>query len=192
MKRYAIHITISAAGVLLAVGHIVLPNTRIDATTLVLIGIAILPWLGSIFKSVEFPGGLKVEYADLEKTAQRAKEAGLLATPVTKRDEPAYIAIAQVDPNLALAGLRIEIERRLQTLAQQHDIEFQRQGIGHLMRNLRRAEILSPNEESVLNDLTRLLNEAVHGAAVDQRAAQWAIEIGPELLATLDKRAGEK
>jgi hypothetical protein len=60
------------------------------------------------------------------------------------------------------------------------------------MRNLRRAEILSPNEESVLNDLTRLLNEAVHGAAVDQRAAQWAIEIGPELLATLDKRAGEK
>ena len=36
--------------------------------------------------------------------------------------------------------------------------------------------------------MNNLLNSAVHGAEVDRRAADWAIEIGPKLLASLDDK----
>jgi len=37
-------------------------------------------------------------------------------------------------------------------------------------------------------DLVGLLNNAVHGAKVDHRAATWAIETGPRLLRALDQK----
>lgn len=57
-----IALTICALG--LAVVHLVRPNAAIDATTLALLAIAALPWLGSVFKSVELPGGIKAEYRE--------------------------------------------------------------------------------------------------------------------------------
>jgi hypothetical protein len=186
MKKFAFHITISVIAILLIAGHLIWPNLRVDAITLTLLAIAILPWLGSLFKSVELPGGLKIEYQELQKAREQAEKAGLLATPNTKKEGPAYLVVAEQDPNLALAGLRIEIERRLQTLAQANGIES-RGGMGILLRQLAERNVLSSNERGVLADLTSLLNKAVHGAEVDQRAAEWAFETGPWLLAALDE-----
>jgi hypothetical protein len=70
---------------------------------LALVPIAVLPWLGSIFTKVELPGGLKVEYKDLEKVRAEAEKAGLLVTPSAPKELPAYAVIAEQDPNLALA-----------------------------------------------------------------------------------------
>ena len=36
--------------------------------------------------------------------------------------------------------------------------------------------------------MINLLNSAVHGAKVDSRSANWAIDIGPRLLTSLDER----
>lgn len=187
MKRHAFHIIISVIAILLIVVHLTWPNMRVDAITLTLLALAILPWLGALFKSVEFPGGLKVEYKELEKKKEEAEKAGLLSAPSPKKEEPAYLSIVENDPNLALAGLRIEIERRLQALARAHGIES-RGGMGFLLRHLEKNNVLSSNEKSVLADLTGLLNNAVHGAEVDQRAVQWAIDTGQQLLAALDER----
>jgi hypothetical protein len=38
-----------------------------------------------------------------------------------------------------------------------------------------------------LNDMTGLLNSAVHGAAVDPSAAGWAVEVGPRILKSLEQ-----
>lgn len=191
MKRYALHIAISVVGLLVVLGHAVYPNAKIDAVTLGAIMIAVLPWLGSIFKSVELPGGVKVEYRDLERAREEVARVGLLGTPPERKEEPSYIAIAQEDPNLALAGLRIEIERRLRAIAKKYGLDAERQGIGQLLRGLRTRNAISREEDSVLSDLMGLLNKAVHGVEFDHRAAQWAIDVGPGLLATLDKRAAE-
>jgi len=192
MKRYGPHMLISAVAVALAIAHIGYPSARIDGIILGLIAIALLPWLGSVFKSIELPGGLKVEYPELERAGADAAEAGLLAAVSKKKEEPAYVAIAQEDPNLALAGLRIEIERRLRTIAAARALEVERRGISQLLRVLRTQNVLSPNEDGVLNDLVGLLNRAVHGAEADPRAAQWAIEVGPQLLAALDDRVSKE
>jgi len=41
---------------------------------------------------------------------------------------------------------------------------------------------------TVLSDMIGLLNAAVHGAEVDSKAADWAMEVGPRLLKALDER----
>lgn len=148
--------------------------------------IAVLPWLGFIFKSVELPGGLKVEYPALQKAKEEADKAGLLAEPAV--EQPAYLAVFEDDPNLALAGLRIEIERCLRGIAEAKQLPVARVSVSRLLRLLRDHEALSQQDGAVLTDLLGLLNSAVHGAEVDPRAAQWAMDVGPRLLAGLHKR----
>ncbi len=189
MKGKTLAKTISLVALLLALAHLLFPNVRVDLTTVFLFVVAALPWLAPLFKSVELPGGLKVEFRDLEKAKEDAARVGLLANPIGNRPEPSFMSVAQEDPNLALAGLRIEIERRLGSIARARGLDSRRSGVGQLLRQLASVGAVSQAEVSVLNDLVILLNRAVHGAEVEPRAAQWAIEIGPSLLAALDELA---
>jgi len=96
--------------------------------------------------------------------------------------------VAKQDPNLALAGLRIEIEMRLNEIAKRRDISSRNKGVGQLLRLLQENGILSDEEKSVLGDLIGLLNKAVHGLEVDNKSADWAIQTGPRILKTLDEK----
>lgn len=187
MRRIQIAITLGAVAI--AAAHLVWPAIEIDATTLVLFTIAVIPWLAPLFKSVEFPGGWKIEFQELENARGKAEAAGLLDL-TTKRGESefSFQAVAEEDPNLALAGLRIEIESRLRELARTRNVPSDRAGIGQLLHRLDRHDILNPEERAALSEMVHLLNSAVHGAKVDSRAAQWALEVGPQLLAGIDER----
>ncbi len=188
MKPYAMHIGITLAAVSIAVAHMFWPDARIDAVTVTLVVIALLPWLGAVFRSVELPGGLKVEYKDLAEVGRKAEEAGLVSKS-TPQEVPIFVSLAAEDPNLALAGLRIEIERRLRSIAAAHDLHVEPVGVGTLLRVLGRHDVLSKREQSVLADLIGILNGAVHGASVNAASAQWALKEGSRLLASLDERA---
>src|SRR5436853_6275727 len=115
LKRLRYGITLAALA--LAVAHIAFPKFELDVTTLILFSIGLLPWLAPLFKSVELPGGLKVEFQELQEVTDRAKEAGLLGPETKAPVEQSFQAIAAADPNLALAGVRIELEKRLRQLA---------------------------------------------------------------------------
>ncbi len=157
-----------------------------------LLVIAVLPWLAPIFKSLEFPGGWKVEFQELQKAAERAEKAGLLAAQaVPPATEFVFQQLAESDANLALAGLRIEIEKRLNSLAEKHGIESRSRGLGQLLRALTQKQALSPEASATLADMTGLLNSAVHGASVDPRATNWAMSVGPRVLKALDDLADQ-
>jgi hypothetical protein len=177
-------ISVCAAGV--AAAHLVWPAATIDGVTATLLLVAVLPWLQPLFKSLELPGGVKVEFQELQSVAERADAAGLLATPGASYS---FLQVATSDPNLALAGLRIELERRLEQLAHSRGGEDAPRGIGNLLRYLNLKQLIGGAERAVLSDLVALLNSAVHGARVDAEAAQWALEIGPRILQALDERA---
>ena len=181
---------VPVAALVLAFVHLVWPSIAVDAITITLLFIAVVPWLAPLFKSLEFPGGWKVEFHDLQKAAARADSAGLLSTAMeaASQDEHLFQRVAEQDPNLALAGLRIEIEKRLVSLAQERGIDARKPGIGTLLRLLSEKQVFNSDEWSVLLDLVGLLNNAVHGAKVDHRAATWAIETGPRLLRALDQK----
>lgn len=174
-----------------AVLHAAFAKLPIDTLTLAFMVLAVLPFLPwkdilPRLKSVELPGGLKVELQDLEKAAEKAKAVGLLVGPPTSRS--VYLEIAPEDPNLALAGLRIEIERRLRDLAAAARVQPGRRGLMAMVADLSGAEALTDDQRSVIQDLLGTLNAAVHGAEVEPRVAQWAFEVGPQLLAGLDAR----
>jgi hypothetical protein len=166
--------------------HLLFPSLAIDGTTAFLVAIAALPWLGHLFKSVELPGGVKVEYHDLKQVEQQVRESGLLAQqPVLFEERPAYIRVAQEDPNLALAGLRIELEKELVALASRHNLAIEKPSVYRLANILAKKEILPAGAYAAISDLIQLLNKAVHGATVEQPALEWALEVGPELLNAL-------
>jgi hypothetical protein len=188
--RFAV--TIGALAI--AAVHLIWPTLAMDVLTLALLVIAVLPWLAPLVKSVELPGGLKIELQDLKQVESRANTAGLLAVEPAQAEEArfAFEAVAAQDPNLALAGLRIEIEKRLSVLATAYGLDAGRpMGIGQLLRALTKADVLTAEERAVLADMTNMLNSAVHGADVGQDAAQWAIGVGPRLLTSLDERIAE-
>jgi hypothetical protein len=184
---------VSLGALLLALSHIIWPLLAIDAITLALIVIAILPWLAPLIKSLELPGGWKLEFQELQKVASRAETAGLLAAePSQKEVDFSFQSIANRDPNLALAGLRIEIEKRLSQLAEIHNLNTRHpMSVGQALRALTQAEVLTNEERSILADMVNMLNSAVHGGDVDSRAASWAIDVGPRLLTSLDERINE-
>jgi hypothetical protein len=155
---------------------------------------AALPLLSPVLKSIELPGGLKIELQDLEKARTEANRAGLLAPAGSEAKAPAYSfqLVAERDPNLALAGLRIEIEKRLGQLALSRQLEVGKASVGQLLRLLDGHGLLTSQERMVLADLIGLLNGAVHGATVDERAAQWAMDVGPRLLGALDAKIQAK
>lgn len=187
-------VVITCTSLLLVIAHLSFPNLRIDATTLVLFAAAAIPWLLPLFKSVELPGGLKLEFQELQAAEQRAEEAGLLDEPPDPAPihEYSFQIVADEDPNLTLAGLRIEIERRLGYLAESADKGSAKMSINRLLRLLGDRQILTPQQRSVLSDMVGLLNSAAHGASADRQSAEWALKVGPRLLATLDKRIDQQ
>lgn len=182
---------ISIGAMCVATAHFFWRSVAIDGVTAMLLLVAVLPSLQPLFKSLELPGGVKVEFQELESVAKRADAAGLLAAPSPKGHPAAYsfLQVATSDPNLALAGLRIELERRLEQLAHSRGGEDAPSGIGNLLRYLNLRQLIGGAERSVFSDLVALLNAAVHGAKADLEPAQWALDIGPRILHALEERA---
>src|SRR5882724_940440 len=59
--------------------HLIWPRLKIDAITVLLLIVALSPWLGVLLESIELPGGWKLQYRALadkvEETEQQANEA---------------------------------------------------------------------------------------------------------------------
>lgn len=190
-----IQVAISLAAVVLIFVHLIWPNLKIDAVTVLLVVLAVMPWLTPLFKSLEIPGGLRFEFQELERVEKEAKEAGLVTDkPINNKSEYTFIEIAEAYPQLALASLRIEIEKSLKILAQKTKVacseclNSKAHGAGYLIRDLYHKGVLSQQERSVLGDMLGTLNKAVHDEEVDERTAQWVIHIGPQILDSLRKK----
>lgn len=190
-------IFITSSAILVGLIHLIFPDLKIDAILITLIIIAIIPWLEPLLKSVELPGGLKVEFKDLKQLEGEAKKAGLIKeaplseiTTNTKSNSDTYSFIEIVEKNqeLALVGFRIEIEKRLRHLADKYSIKSNRFSIIRLIEALAKNEILTTAEMTSLKDMINTLNHAAHGMDYDQRNANWVIENGPKILDSLDEK----
>lgn len=167
------------------------PQLKIDGVSALLLGIAIVPWLQPLFKSLELPGGWKVEFRDIEAVRKKAEDVGLVPSDAVPSPDDAQYAFQQIggsDRTLALAGLRIELEKRLFALARSAGFDEQPRGIERLLRFLESREILDRDEAGVVRDLTRVLNQAVHGQEVDARTASFAEDFGAVLLGELERK----
>lgn len=191
---------ISGAAIFFALIHLIKPTLGIDYIFLSFVLLALLPWVLPFIKSLELPGGLKIELKEIREAIQKAsttlkiddvyQRQTVTSTELKagNKDNLALLrSVADSDPNLALVGFRIEIEKRIRELAIKNNIEADRASLGRLVNELRFKEILEPNMVAGLMDLIGLGNRAAHGAEVEQSAAQCLLDVGPNIIAKLDE-----
>jgi len=182
---------ISLVAISLAIAHIIFPGINIDNLTLLFFLVAILPWIFPIVKSVDVPGVGKIEFREVRRITEQAERVGLIEVEdVETRETTNFVfeRVADQDPNLALAGLRIQIERSLSRLAEANGIRLERASIRQYLDALVKRELVSAEEKKLLLDLTQLLNSAVHGAKIETEARDYAINTGRRILINLAAR----
>ncbi len=194
---------VSVVAIFLVVIHLFVPSITVDTITLILLIIALLPWIIPYIRGFEIPGVVKITFPEMKAATDKVKsgevnivnvkteELKLTEHPVTIVHGPLdpFETLRKVyaeDPNLALVGFRIEIEKRLIQLAEASDIPKERRSLNRLLSELVRKEIVSSTVASGLSDLIALGNRAAHGVTVDHDAGQWVLDVGPSILAELD------
>lgn len=65
-------ISLSVIALFGLVARLIWPELKIDAVTLGLLILAVLPWLSPVYESLEFPGGWKAKFRDLEGRQMRS------------------------------------------------------------------------------------------------------------------------
>ena len=189
--------TITVLAIAAAVARAFLPDLTIDIVTAVLLATACVPWAGRLFRTLEIPGFLKVEGHELRKTSDRIEASGRLPigedTNARRRPRHVYAfeAVVGDDGNMVLAGLRLELERRLRQIAKSRGVTGESRTLRSVVGQLARLGVIPRDEASALADLLPLLNKAVHGATVDRAALEWALDFGPPLLDALEEHLGK-
>jgi hypothetical protein len=187
-------ITVVSAGFLLA--HLRWPTLEIDTIAIVLLVLCFVPWLGSLFKSLEMPGGWKIDFNENRfiKAAEVAEESGLLVTQSVSstgnsQSGVEYAALLEAYPRLAVLDLRIDIEKRLRELADRNGIADKRASATSLTRELAKCGVLTGPESVALLGILASLNSVVHGADISRANAEQVLEVGKRLIDSLDERS---
>jgi hypothetical protein len=176
------------------------PEFSIDSVTLILAAVAVLPWVMPLVKSLELPGGFKIELQDVKEATEKvvhgsvgvslsdvkATATGIVLTPNQQVVERLK-EVAANDGNLALVGAGIELEKRLLRLAETRGLNVQRLSFGQLLREIEGAKVLPSEVITGLRDLVALRNRAAHGTPVSPEAADWVLDILPSMLETIDR-----
>jgi hypothetical protein len=174
-------ITVLAASFILL--HLNWPGLPIDAVTLALLVILILPWTAPLLESLEFPGGWKIKFQTVQAAAEKITKANPQPTP--ELEERAKGELQEPDPTLALLSLRVELEKRLRALARVHLIP-EGWPLYSVVRELRKKGVLNTDTATGLQELVVAANHASHGRSVEP-SVQSLVELqGPRILGVLD------
>lgn len=117
MQAKTIRWIITTTALIVATAHFIWPRFSFDTTYIILLVIAVMPWLAPIIKSIELPGGFKIEVNDIRNAANKVTDTGALKSGTFAKeaqpsinvpesaDELATVRrLASTDPNLALVG----------------------------------------------------------------------------------------
>lgn len=193
-----VKLVVTVASVGLVVARIARPDLIIDATSLGFLLVAILPWLSSLFDSIQFPGGGGVTFRAAVERAKQSGDAIVSESPPPTQQNTASaggtvakqrVPLTATDPNLAFVALRIDLERALTDIAQRHDISGRT--IRELVQRLVQQRVLPPSVGRSVRNLIDVGNQAAHGKPIDRDAGAWAQDSGAEILAALERFGAE-
>jgi hypothetical protein len=189
MNRLGVRVIITLGALLVIGARLIWPDVKVDTLIVAMLLVAVLPWLAGVIKSAELPGGWKIEFQDIKAAGEKVTGIATTAIATPTAEMSGDAVLESTDPNLALVGLRIEIEKRLRALAELRGISPSgRSSLHRLIEQLRFSGALHSSEASGLNDLVSAGNQAAHGANVAPGIAMWAGRYGPDILRILDSK----
>jgi hypothetical protein len=108
-RRRWLGVGVSTVALIAAVAHVVWPGIKVDTITVLLLVVALVPWLGDLLDSIELPGGWKVKYRALEERQESveraAAQADARAVEATSTAQVAIGAAQTIDPAAAPATM---------------------------------------------------------------------------------------
>jgi hypothetical protein len=163
----------------------------------------------SRLRKAALPGGVTLDFPEeVEAVRSLSKEVRETPEPLPKNQKPVipiteanarllslnlapspsglnfdyYRTLATQDPNVALAGLRMELETMARNLASGFKVAFDRNdGAGRLLRRLREAGAITSQQAQLGESVLRLCNAALHGTRVSMEEAQSVIDAADAL-----------
>jgi hypothetical protein len=139
-------------------------------------------WFGAEF---DFKADIKRVTRLVEKSEEKAKEIsskqGKKAPEFKTLMTEAARQLLKSDPNLALAALRIEIERVITTAVTQIDANFNPKSLRDSIHKLYQSQVLSEEQQDAFQTICNSANKAVHGADVSKAEAEEIIGLAERL-----------
>jgi hypothetical protein len=172
-----------------------LANVTVDSTSIILVIIILLsPFVAAIKKIKIGEFEAEIDSAEVKKITQEVTSS-LPETPVDAPPPPDHSTaiqtikgLAKTDRVLALAKLRIEIETTLRRLLVRTGNHEARKFVPlhQIMRDLTAREVVSRELATSMSDVLSLCNRAVHGETIRDSDADTVINVGADLLQSLD------
>jgi hypothetical protein len=193
--------------VLLIVHSFGLAKVVVDNTSLILLVLILLsPFVAAIkkIKIGEFEAEIAPEEVrrvaeSAEKSISETADEGSAVSPAAEEAIAAINALAETDPVVALAKLRIEIESRLRRLHRKIESPSNRPvatapappPLARLIRDLAAAEAMPQELASAIRDVVAICNRAVHGEDIRDVDAKSIVRIGASLIEELERTLHE-
>ncbi len=168
----------------------------VDVFTVVILFILFIPFVAQYLRKAKFLGAefeFKDEIRETEKLVQLSVEQAVKSeTAGEKKILPfetfklsAVRELLGSDPVLALAALRIEIERKLKLLVHFLDLPIRNEwSISKLIEAVRKRELLSYEQVTALQKIVSMCNKAIHGSLISKTEAREIIDLAEELNRT--------
>lgn len=168
---------------------VALIDTFIEALSPIAAGalaFAIVPWVLDYIEKISAPGGFGIVFT---KAKNQLDQSDVV---VAQEDAEVFTNYVSDDPNLSIALMRVEIERKLRRLSKflPPDEKRNSRSLTTLTKSLKEAGIISDEASSLISDLAPVMNEAVHGITLQEDASDFAKEYGPKVLALLGSSVG--
>lgn len=175
-----------------------LPGQKVvvDNTSVVLvIVILVSPFLPAIrkiklgdFEAEIDPKEVQKIRNDIDTQLDKSVTPDTVPTPEIETTIQQIQAFSETDPVIALAKLRIEIEKvisRLHKRTQSHRQQQRPFSIGKMVHDLTTQEILPPGISGSVREVVSICNRAVHGEDIRAQDAKAMLDIGTSLLQRL-------
>lgn len=166
-----------------------LTTISVDSTSiLLLIIILISPFIASVRKIKYGDFEAEIDPKEVQKIKTEAEKSADIKEPDDETRPEIYTAtesireLASSDPVIALAKVRIELEKVLNRLARIAGIEVKRPALGILVKTLSNHEIISPGVGKSLTEVIGICNRAMHGETISEDSAITIVSLGIDLL----------
>ena len=164
-------------------------NIKIDTTTIVLVLMIFLPWIVKYLKSLELNGIGKIELISEEERQRLNEKVNKIENNNNSIEiEEKYLNFD--DMKLSLAALRIDIEEKLQKIAQKNQLNANRYGIMKLSSLLYDHRCINNSEYMIIIEIIGILYKAVHSRLYDYDLNSYnsIIKIASKLISSLDDK----
>ena len=169
---------------------------EVDAFSVVILFILFIPFVAQYLRKAKFPGAefvFKDEILETEKLVQLSVEqAEKSVTTGVKKPLPFEtfkLSVAKdifnSDHVLALAALRIEIEKKLNLLIKTLKLNTRDSlSVSGLIKIIENRALLSPEQVGALHKIIDMCNKAIHGSDISKTEARKIIDLAEELNKT--------